>query len=170
MVEHAWTVFCSRAITDSDTNQVSLIDTIEGITVGAPPDFQERLSRGQGIAVPFSCVLVTLWTRSDRSVPEQSKCQATLLDPLGKTGLEPTIFEIDLTEKERMRTHLKMAVLPVHVEGRYTFQMDIEKDNGWRTVARVPFELKIQVTSERERREKAPRRPPKRPAPRRHRP
>jgi len=37
MLEHIWSVLCSRSVIDSETNNVSIQDVIEQITINAEP-------------------------------------------------------------------------------------------------------------------------------------
>jgi hypothetical protein len=60
MIDHVWTILCSRAVIDRDTNNMSLLEVIEQLTLGdaSPP------VEGEGLA-PIQLELVTLWTRRE---------------------------------------------------------------------------------------------------------
>jgi hypothetical protein len=61
MIHHVWTVFCSSSAIDRDTNQVSLFDLIEQVTVQAV----EPRAAGERGVIPARFQVVTLWTRGE---------------------------------------------------------------------------------------------------------
>lgn len=145
-MDHVWTVFCSRSLVDADTKQLSLIDTIEKVTVTALPGKQIPANS----AVELSCSLVSLWTRSDFDVPESGLCRVRLFGPDGQEiePAEPMLYDADLTDKRRLRTQVRLQGLPLGIPGRYVFQTETFVEPGWVEVARTPYELEIQLGGE----------------------
>lgn len=135
MIDHVWSVVCSRSATDRETNNVSLFEVIEQLNVLGP------LPDGANVALPISYELVSLWSRADPAEPEESTARLTLIAP-NDTEIHVQEFAINLTGNVRMRTQLRSLGFPVRGAGRYTFKVEIRRlDDHWDTVARIPVQL-----------------------------
>lgn len=142
-MEHVWTVLCRRAITDRETNQVTLVDAIEGIAVTDT----ELGSGDQPPEASFECevTLLSFWVRSNPAEPERGESRVSLRGPDGNAIQSDTEIrlEIDLTGTQQFRTQLKMNHLPLHGQGRYTFEVELNVERAWETVARIPYDVVI---------------------------
>lgn len=134
MIDHVWTVVCSQAIVDRDSNNVSLQNVIEQITIADVP-------KPDGI-IPLGLQVMTLWARSDFDVPSRGQARLTLLLPSGKSAKE---FEsiLDLSEARRLRTGLRVEGFPASESGRYSFRVEFrnEGEELWHLGATVPIEV-----------------------------
>ena len=135
MAEHLWTVLCSKAVFDKDTNNVSLIEIIEELAVSPLPE-QEK------ITLPISLELVMLTMRSEPDQPESVAGQLSLLTPEGNK-LPSGRFEIDLSEKLRHRTRMRMSTLPLEGPGLYHFLIEFldKETDKWSEVYRLPLNI-----------------------------
>jgi hypothetical protein len=143
MIDHVWTVLCSRAVIDKNSNNVSIQNVIEQITIQGEPQPE------QGIDIAFE--VVSLWSRSDSDVPSHGQARLTFLSPSGRrTGLVE--FELDLSEYERLRTRRVFQGLPVTEPGRHTWLMELrnEGEEGWQEVASVPLKIVFMPTESEE--------------------
>lgn len=136
MIDHVWTVICSRSSIDSETKNVSLFNVIEQVNVLGPlPDPAEKA------AAPIAFEAVTLWTRSNLAEAEESRGRLKLISPNGTEALTQE-FAVNLTEHVRLRTQLRSMGFPLLGAGRYIFTIEIQRaNNTWETVARVPVQL-----------------------------
>lgn len=136
MIEHVWTVICRQSVIDRDSNNVSLFDILEQITIhGEPP--------GDDAAVaPVEMEVMTLWSRSDYGVPARGAQRLTLLSPSGE-ALASGKQEVDLSKHRRFRSRTRFRGLPVKGPGRYIFRVEqMEEDEAeWQHVTDVPLEL-----------------------------
>lgn len=134
MIDHVWTVVCSRAVIDRESNNVSLQNIIEQINIkGEPiPD----------TAVAIQLEVVTLWARANTDGPSRGSTHLTLLSPSGK-ALGSFESEVDLSEYQRFRTRTHFQALPVTESGRYNFRVELqnEGESEWHQVAMVPVEI-----------------------------
>lgn len=140
MAEHVWTVLCYKGCIDQYTNQVSLLDVVEAITVTSEGPLPE-VPQGS-----FSCKLnlVSLWARSKTDVPEMPRCRVYLVTPDGsKKGMAE--FEPDLKEGTRSRIVVRIDTLPYSGSGFYNFIVEQfnEATEKWKRVARIPFEIRL---------------------------
>jgi hypothetical protein len=136
MIEHIWTILCSRSIIDSETNNVSIQDVIEQISINAQPTENGFL--------PFPLELITLWGRKESDEAVQGMERISFVTPSGK---ETIISEarIDLTKAERHRHRVRFPGLPLDQAGRYYFRVDF-KENGeeYRDMAAIPLAVQFQ--------------------------
>ena len=137
MIEHVWTVLCRRSVVDSDTNSISLIESVESIQFGLDKPKDAPTPAG----LPLELELVTLWIRSDRRVPEHSQYRVfvQLPDESEREAGESVI--IDLREFERLRARVRFDGIPFVGPGRYRFVVQLQEGEAWTTVARVPLDI-----------------------------
>ena len=149
MIEHVWTVLCSRAVTDKFTNNVSIQNVIEAINVSGTPE------PGQLVDITFE--IASLWTRSDFAVPSRGHARLTFLSP-GGHQVAHVEAELDLSEYERLRTRRCFQGLPVAEPGRYTWLVELrnEGEDEWQQVASIPIKVAfVPVESEEQAAEEA---------------
>ncbi len=136
MIEHVWTVLCSRSVIDIETNNVSIQDVIEQISINAEP-------KSDGF-LPFPLELITLWERKESDKPVEGTERVTFVTP---SGISKVVFDakIDLSAVERRRNKVKFPGLPLSETGRYYFKIEIrENDNEWHEVASIPLTVIFQ--------------------------
>lgn len=134
MIDHVWTVVCSRAVIDRESNNVSLQNVIEQITIRGEPILDT--------VVPIPLDVVTLWVRTNTDMPGQAHTRLTFLSPSG-TVLGSLESEVDLSEYERYRARTHFQALPVTEPGRYIFRIELQNEGAskWRQVAIVPLRI-----------------------------
>jgi hypothetical protein len=134
LIDHVWTVVCSRSVIDRDTNNISIQNVLEQITVSAPPR--------PGATIPIEVEVVSLWTKTDPAVPHRGKARITLLSPSGQ-ALRTAELEIDLSVYERYRTRNRLQGLPVAESGRHVFRVEVREAGAevWRLVAAIPLQI-----------------------------
>jgi len=142
MIDHVWTVLCSHAVIDRDSNNVSLLDVVEQINI------EEEPSPEGGITFPLD--LMTLWARADLDRPARRRGRVTFVSPSGTTNDGPWEFEVDLSEHPRNRTKGSIRALHVSESGRHVFQVELQGENGteWHQVAAIPLEINFPPPNE----------------------
>lgn len=142
-----WAILCQNSVIDGDTNNVSLFNVVEELTLPAPPPEAPRgrqLTVGLTLAPLFQ--LVVLWTRSNQEVPEQARGRVRLLLPNDQEAVNQE-FEVDLTQYLRLRNRINIAAFPVGPEGIYRFV--VEGMTGTSEWAQM-FELPLRVVFQRQ--------------------
>lgn len=134
MIQHIWTVLCTKSSIDRETNNISLFEVIEELQV-------EGLGREPG-AVPCSFELVSLWSRSEPDTPSQGEARITFQSPGGRTSISQ-MQAVDLQHYRRLRSKVKILGIPVEEPGRYTFVVECRQQDQeqWIQVARMPLEV-----------------------------
>lgn len=143
MITHVWTVLCTHAVVDRDSNNVSIQNVLEQITVDAEP--------AEGLALPLPHETVTLWIRTDPEVPAAGRMRLRLVGPSGREFASHE-QEIDLTDHEGFRSRNRFRVMPLMEEGQHWFRVDLrtEGEQAWQEVAAVPLRLRFRQPVEEE--------------------
>lgn len=134
MIAHVWSILCSRAVIDNETNNISIQNVLERLAIAGEPK--------EDAAVPISFMVASLWTRGSYQVPEHGKARVTCMSPSGETLLSAQL-EIDLSKHTLHRTRFGFSGLPVPEGGIYVFRVAVKGDDedSWRGVAEVPLEV-----------------------------
>ena len=122
MIEHIWTILCSRVITSLETNNVSLIEVTEELVLDVGAAGDQKSTELSVIPLPLNLVLVSLWSRIEDDEPIVGTAKDIFLTPSGRT-LGEQKFKIDLSDHIRMRTMRNLIHLPIPVKesGKYRF-------------------------------------------------
>lgn len=121
-----WAVCCQRAIVDSATQSLSLIDHLERITLPhAPPP-----ENGARPLLPLKFCLVAIWDRSKPELAERGEMRVRLLGPNGDE-LGQATSPIDLVSGSSARNFVNLPGLPLAGAGRYAFEVCQRSDDGW---------------------------------------
>ena len=150
-IRHIWTVLCQRSLIDIDSNNISLIDVIEQISMSAPtPSEQQSKGQIQVGTVPFNFEVVSLWSRAEESQPALGQCRVTLLSPSGPLG-EANHVPVDLRKYERTRIRQRFGGLSVSKAGQYFFRVEYRDDGEteWCEVGAIPFKVIIESALEK---------------------
>lgn len=147
MINHIWTVLCSKSVLDQESNNLSLIELYDQVNV--LNEVVANATDDNPILLPASFELVNLWVRADRNYPERGQGKIKLLSPSGRqlgTALE---FVIDLTTHERTRMRSRITGLPISSAGLYTFAVEYKDETrlDWIEAARVPLLIVASPTS-----------------------
>ncbi|MFC2052873.1 hypothetical protein ACFLV7_01045 [Chloroflexota bacterium] len=132
MIEHVWTVICSKAVIDRTTNNVSLQTVLEQLEIKGEP-------KPDGL-VPMQFDVMSLWSRSDDNKPCEGFVRLTYVSPSGK-ALINIEGKINLLNTERFRSNIHSQGIPIGEGGRYKFKVDLQQEGEkeWSQVASIPF-------------------------------
>ena len=83
MIDHVWSILCTKAVIDKDTNLLTLVDTIEEFTIEAAgvlkttPEGVEVIPSAEVPAeqlptIPVTFEIVSLWVRRNPDEPERA--------------------------------------------------------------------------------------------------
>ena len=140
-----WAILSENAIVDRRTNNVSLIEIIDELTVPVTPPPQAEGSGAEPGTRP-TLRLTVLYARSDYGSAEKSLTRIRMVDP-GNREFQIMEQEIDLTEYPRVRSsgRLGLSPLPLNVEGLYSFKIEVSTPTSdWAEAFELPLMIKIQ--------------------------
>jgi hypothetical protein len=135
MIAHVWSILCSQAIIDRETNNVSIWNAIEQITIAAEP-------KPRGV-VPIRFDIATLCVRSDMDVPAKGNLRIILSTPSGE-DVQLNEAPIDLINYERARNITQIQGLPANESGIYIIKIELKQDDEWEQVAKIPVSIVFQ--------------------------
>jgi len=139
MIEHIWSVLCSRSVIDAETNNVSIQDVIEQIVISAKP-----VENG---FLPIQLELITLWGREESNDAAKGSERVTFVSPSGKAEIVSEA-EIDLSKVERHRQRVRFPGLPISESGKYYFKVEMKNGNNeWKQVSAIPLQVVFQPPS-----------------------
>src|SRR6266496_2777341 len=98
MIEHAWSVLCSKSTIDAETNNISLIEVLEQISIATGPP-----AAGTEGLIPLRVELVTLWMRAQPDQPGHGRGRVSFVRPSGTMTESIQEFDIPLQTTQRMR-------------------------------------------------------------------
>lgn len=134
MNRFVWSVLCARSIIDSETNNISLLNVIEQISVAEEPV--------EGGFIPGDFELVSFWTRNQDNQPLRTRIRLIAFHP---SGSELGVWEamIDLSQHRRSRHRMKFSGMPADTPGTYLFVTQQWDDgrNNWKTESEIPLSV-----------------------------
>lgn len=137
MIKHVWSVLCQQSIINRDSNNISLIEVIEQLSIeGRLIDSKDEKPK----LLPLSFNIVSMWIRKNLDEPADSKANIILFSPNDKE-LSRKEVHIDLSEYQRFRTISRINGLPFSGYGQYKFVIKVLKEEDWGTVARLPLSI-----------------------------
>lgn len=139
MLEHIWTVVCKTGIKDAETENWSLIETLDYI------DFEsDEWSLQRENKAPVRFAWVTFWRREDIHKAERVYARDVVLSPSGKT-LNEDKYEIDLVKYPAM--YYKRDLFgEVDESGDYRFITygKTRKKDPWSLVSNIPVFIELE--------------------------
>lgn len=150
-LKNIWSALCSRTAVDSQTNNISLFDILEQITVdlsreGFKTGSSTKLEDARK-AVPYEYSLVTFWTKTQLGASVKATIKLEIYDPLNQKLKEET-FDIVVPElNKRVRHITRFKHLFITSSGIYNFRLSIKKDDqsDYQLVSEVPLEVSFNL-------------------------
>lgn len=141
MVKLNWAVFCERAVIDSTTNSLTLMQILDEIHPSRPPPEILKEAAGRPIAAQFTCAIVTLWERpsiKDATSPAEVKIE--LFDPKNNLVIQAQQM-LDFKSALRSRMLANLTALPVHLEGTYVWRISLSTSRRWKPSGEISYQL-----------------------------
>lgn len=144
MADLMWALICYKASLDKETNQVSLLDVLEELTLAGDPT--STIAEGEKIAIAQHMEFATLWKRTEFEKPEVGVAmKLEIIAPSGKTLVASAELPLRLDTARRYRGIIRMEGLPFEGFGFYQFRLlGKHGEENWQEVTSVPLELKRQ--------------------------
>lgn len=144
-MKHIWSVLCRRSIIDNETNNISLNDVLEQLTIGVKVK-QQASPIPEGINIPIDYEIVSMWMRENEKGHVQADTEIEIIQPNGKSA-KTFPQKIDMPEKIiRSRTRYRINGFIANMPGRYWFRVKIRDENRkeFKTVSEVPLDVIMQ--------------------------
>jgi hypothetical protein len=136
MIKPIWSVLCEGTSIDSETNKVSIFNTLDGLTIFGDPE--------QETGVPIRFEVISFWERSEED-PCEGKMRVYQRKPSGKKS-DYFPFYIDLTKSHFHQTRIKFNGMPLSGPGRYAFVVEYKEGEGkWKKAAELPILINFEM-------------------------
>jgi hypothetical protein len=136
-----WALLCQSVVVDKTTNNVSLFNVIEEVSIPILSKSPTTMTEIPLDAVPALFNFVILFARTDPEVAEVGRARIKTSGP-GATSNTSQEFEVDLTQFRRSRSILRVPGLPVAAEGDMIFQIEGKDErSNWGEQFRLPIRV-----------------------------
>jgi len=128
MIHNVWSILCREVLTDQETNSMNYIHCIEESSTSVVPSLMFPINVG------------TLWEK-DTTTEELFMVRIVLVYP---SGIQKPLLQtkaIPFTEM-RQRINFKLNELQIEEFGRHELRVEIESNENWHIVSRLPLVLK----------------------------
>jgi hypothetical protein len=146
MVRHIWSVLCRTSIIDADTNNLTLQETYEELTIEATTEGQQIEKTEHTLALPFPFEVTSLFYRSESNENEDFIVVTTFNSPQGK----PLFTKEDQVKipagQKRTRTRLKSLMLPVTTTGTYAIKVELKQGDSTTACSEIPLDIKLSLS------------------------
>jgi len=129
-----FSILCEKPIIDAKTNQLSLVGTVEQITVPTIP-----------VVAPILLHVVTLWEKTV-SGEERFKHRISILP--AAPGQDPFVEEFESVipvEKKRLRTCNGFGGIPINAEDIMSFIIELFENESWIEKHRIDVWITIKT-------------------------
>lgn len=148
MLNHVWSVLCRRAIIDSSTNNLTISDVLEELTIDIKVE-KQNADKMKQINLPLEFEIVSMWKKEDVVTTHlKADCEIEVLSPEGKQMKTFTQLVDMPSGMKRLRTILKVMGFVVEGSGEYLLKVSV-KEEGHKTFKAVS-ELPLVVNLNKE--------------------
>ena len=144
-MRHRSAVLCQTTIVDQRSQNISLINVIDQLTVekGSQKHIPNE-QQSKGVVVPFTADFVIHSERSSTDQSESCKGRILIKGP-EQQKIDEINFEVDLSEHSRSRFVVQFSVFPFVGTGIYQLEVEYCDDDTdeWKPVDRVPLEVLV---------------------------
>ena len=147
-ISHVWSVLCRSSVTDSQTNNISLSNVIERLTLEKPATDLTQITPQiieKEIIVGIPLEIVSLWRRGEKGENLNADVSVDIFGPSGEIlGTFPYHFEMK-NEHRRIRTRLIFKSIKVRGGGEHFLVVKIKEvgESEFRPVAHIPLEIVV---------------------------
>lgn len=143
-MKHIWSILCQNSIIDSETNTISLYNSLEEIKINID---KSKMPADEQIKLPIEYDVVSFWIDEDDDINKERKfyTEVELLDPNKKIISSTSTEYIMKKGIKRVRGRIKNKGLKITIEGRYWFKVKMKekKSDKFKEVAEVPLDIII---------------------------
>lgn len=139
MIQHVWTVLCRYALTDSDSQNATLVECVARFQC-PKPSIPEGVV---GVQVPVNWWVVTYLVQEQVGVGAKGQLRLRIITPAGKDVLSAP-GDVAVPETGGVVVKSQLGFHPVNLEGRYWHVLefdDASQPDGWREVTRYPVDI-----------------------------
>ncbi len=155
MIDHVWSVLCTKSVIDKDSNLLTLMDIVDQVTVDVSGGVVELTPEGPVVRsvselpnetalIPVNVELVSLWIRHDPDQAESGLARFMWVPPNEPAHIVGGPFAVDLSgDFNRMRTRVRISGVPAREGGKHVIAVEFQQQGSenWEPVAKVPLDI-----------------------------
>ena len=139
-MKNVWTVVCKNSITDSDTNSLSLLETLDEIHI----TYREKIETNKEKILPISFHVVSLWFDEDSKTDRKFDLAVEITDPSGKLLKDFKQECIIPIGKRRLRATTKIQGFGFTDQGKYLVTIKYREDEKtYKKVTETPIDVNL---------------------------
>ncbi|MDX9778987.1 MAG: hypothetical protein RBT30_02010 [Patescibacteria group bacterium] len=138
-MKNIWSVVCKNSIVDGETNSLSLLETLDEITI----NYKEEMDWQVVKFLPLSFHVVTLWFDENDKKDRKFSLSVSVIDPQGTTL---NTFEQDCLIPKgsmRLRATSKITGFGFTDKGKYSIVVKYKEAKNFIKVADIPVNINL---------------------------
>lgn len=144
MIKHIWTVLCRKSVIDNESNNLSLYDILEQLSISVKPE-KETVKKTVKINLPLEYEVVSLWVKQSSKDGFNGEIKLEIINPEGsvvKTFEQPFIIQ---DNKNRLRSRIRINGFVVDGSGVYLFRISYKEkqEKNFTQISEVPLEVSL---------------------------
>ncbi len=149
-VSHIWSLISSYSVLDQESNNLSLFNLIEKISVNVPEAEMLKLQKegaNKGFMFPFNFEVISRFLKNQGNQIAAFDLRVRMVNPDGKS-LSTAEQKIALNKDIRnMRVRTRFGSIFLDKAGDYSIAIDIKdvEDTRYVEVSRIPLEVMINI-------------------------
>lgn len=141
MIEHVWSVLCEDFSISKEDNLISLFKCLEQVDLALD---KETMNSDLKI-IPVKFNLISFWIIEDMEDDNNLAFKIDLLDPENSL-MSSTTKNVEIKKEwKRLRNIAKIEKLSIKEAGRYIFEISQQEKKQFKTIARIPLDVKINI-------------------------
>lgn len=138
-MKNVWSVVCKNSIIDNESNSLSLLETLDEITVNYKDEIDHKALK----MLPISFHVVTLWFDENDKKDRKFSLSVEIVDPKGEVL---NAFEQDCVipkGRSRLRATSKINGFGFTDEGKYLITVKFKEGKEYIQVAETPVNIHL---------------------------
>ncbi len=139
-MKHVWSILCEKSSVDSETNLLSMFNTMEQINLVID---KTKMQKSDKLVVPASFQIINFWVIEDPTKENSTEMKIEFVDPKGKILNE--FRKVLKTKKDikRVRNRTNIQGMPVTESGRYCYRVSQKKGNKFEAIFELPLDIYV---------------------------
>jgi len=140
-IKHIWGIFCRNSVIDQQTNNISLMESLEEMEFRIPQNLMDKK-----IQIPLTSDIVNYWTNIGNDTSKDAEYKVEIFDSKKEKLFEANGALKFPSGKDRLRTITRLDRMVISEKsGYYKIKTSLKKDkkSKFQTVSEIPFKVKV---------------------------
>jgi|SRR3989344_3562664 len=150
-IKHIWSLVCSNSLLDGKTNNLSLFNLVEKLTLTVPKTEMDKAKKtgAQGFLFPLGLEIMSRFYRQDNG-ETAFDYRLRFVNPEGKTIFNSERKIAVKKHIRNLRVGTNVKAWPISGSGDYTLVVEAKEvsENRYEEIASIPLEVDLVVKKE----------------------